>query len=303
MNIGCGTASRTARARQSLDVGSLKEALHPGEERLHGRYVVTEAAAFTREQLLAGDEIAPGFVVTSDAVEQAPAQQSCIAVQRRRVAKQRDRVIDLAGASQVVHAQEAHRVLRRCAGGALQQLERTRQIAARLGEFRPVPESVNIARQQCVRAHEAFFGVVGSPLLHEIEREIRQERGLFAADFERAAEVPFAGGQVVQLRQDRAEQAVSLRVERIDSQCGAGERLGVTSPTCAVEHLDQLVVGPIGARVALEHVFERLRCRCELAATSLLQVARLQRMRRIVHRGDRGFAGRLARHTACFGVG
>ena len=54
---------------------------------------------------------------------------------------------------------------------------------------------------------------------------------LRAAELERAPEMPFARGQVVQLRQDRAEQIVRLRIQRIDAQGGAGERIGVGVPS------------------------------------------------------------------------
>ncbi len=130
---------------------------------------------------------------------------------------------------------------------------------------------------------EAGFGFVGATLLHEIERQVREERRLRAAELERAPEMPFARGQVVQLRQDRAEQVVGLRIQRIDAQGSAGERLRVGMPSHRIKQLGQLVVSPIRARVALEHRLQRFGCGRELTSGSLLEVAGLQRVGRRGH--------------------
>ena len=156
-------------------------------------------------------------------------------------------------------------------------------VAANLAQFRPVRERAELAGRECVRARVTGLRFLGVTLLHEIERQVREEWRLFAAQLQRASKMPFAGGQIVQLREDRAEQVVALRIQRIDAQRGARQRQRIRVAPARIEQLDQLVVGPVGSRIALQHRLERLGRCGQLASTSLFEVARLQRMSRSGH--------------------
>ncbi len=100
------------------------------------------------------------------------------------------------------------------------------------------------------------FGLIGAALLHEIERKVREHGRGFAIQFERTAEMPFAGGQVVELGKDRTEQIVRARIARVHAQCDARQRLGVGSPAGGKQQLYELGVGPVGARILRESLLQ-----------------------------------------------
>ena len=260
MKIGCGTSARSGALRQQLDVRADEEALQTREERLDGLRVVGQSAGFGGQQLLALDQVAPRFVVAAEPIEQPTAFEPRIAVECRRGVENRQRfAAPCPCATGDWRAADRRRCRRRRAWPAPAS-PMLRVVVAHLAQLRPVRQRAKVAGRECVRTREAGLGFVGATLLHQIQRQVREKRRLLAAELERAPEVPFARGQVVQLRQDRAEQVVALRIERIDAQGRAGERLRVGMASRRIKQLDQLVVSPVRARVALQHRLERFGC-------------------------------------------
>ena len=266
------------RLRQQLDVRADEEALQTREERLDGLCVVGEPAGFGCQQSLALDQVAPCFVVAAEPIEQPTSFEPRIAVECRRSVEDSQRFAHLARSRKVIGAQQLHVIVARDALGPLQQVPCSSVVVAHLAQLRPVRERAKLAGRKCVRARKAGLRFVGATLLHEIERQVREERRLLAAQLQRAPEVPFSGGQVVQLRKDRAEQVVALRIERIDAQRSARERLGVGMASTRIKQLGQLVISPVRARVAFQHRLERFGRGRDLALAALFEVASLQRM-------------------------
>jgi len=267
------------RLRQQRDVGAHEEALQARKECLDRLRVVGQSASLGCEQPLAFDQVKPRFVVAPEAIQQPTSLQSRIAAQCRRGIQDRQRFARLAGSCKMIGTQQADIVVAGNALGTLQQVPGASVVAANLSQLRPVRQRAELTGRKCMRTCVAGFRFVGATLLHEIERQVREERRLLAAELDRAPEVPFAGGQVVQLREDRAEQIVALRIERIDAQRRARQRQRIGVASARIEQLGQLVVGPVGARIALQHRLERLGRGAQFTAASLLEVARLQRMR------------------------
>ena len=96
------------------------------------------------------------------------------------------------------------------------------------------------------------------PCSQQVAGEVQQIGRVRTRQLERAAEVPFAGGQVIHFRQHQAEQIVAVRALRVDAQRGARHFRGLLQPAVRHEDLHQLVVGPLGARLRPEHRVQRL---------------------------------------------
>ena len=152
---------------------------------------------------------------------------------------------------------------------------------------------------------EQRFSLRRASLLHQVDREIETRVRLVGCQLERTAEMPFARGQIVQLRQDRAEQVVSLCIARVDAQRDARELLGVAATAACHQDLDQPVVGPVGAGIDRDHRAQgfggarhvTLAVLDEVTQLQRLQIARIELEKRFGRCGRGGHVAALERRT------
>src|SRR6202035_3088938 len=104
---------------------------------------------------------------------------------------------------------------------AIEQLLCPRQVSAHLVQVRPVGERLHVAGSQLVGLSEVTVGSVGAALLHQVESQVHQKWRRGACQLQRAAEVPFPGGQIVELREQQAKEVVGLSIVRVYAQSRA----------------------------------------------------------------------------------
>ncbi len=140
-------------------------------------------------------------------------------------------------------------------------------------------ERFEIAGLEAIRFGEVRVRLFGASLLQQIQREVLQDFGMRASEPQCAAEVPFAGRQVVQFRQQRSEVGMGLRVQRIHAQRCAGNLFRLFSAVRIEEQGDEVVERPVGRRLGRDRGLQRLRRLVHLPTLLVNEVSEFQGVR------------------------
>jgi fibronectin-binding autotransporter adhesin len=91
----------------------------------------------------------------------------------------------------------------------------TLQVALEFMQPGPLRQDLQIARRQRIGACKVRLGLLRPTLTNEIDGEVQEPVGANAAQLERAPEMPLAGREVIELRQNDAQQRMNLRIARL----------------------------------------------------------------------------------------
>ena len=272
-----------ARVRQLFEPPGVEEILHRPVERRDAGRIVGDAPCFGGELALALRVISPGLRMTPSALVQAATLEPAVAIQGRRRLDDGERFGIAARSRQVLRTQQVHRGRRgRCLGGVEQPL-RAREVALHLAELRPVRQNPQRARREAVGLRKNGFRFPRAALLHQVEREVCKRLSLRAAKLERAAEVPFARGQVVRLGQERAKLVVQDGIAGMRDNGAAREGERIRAPAVAREQGDKVDESPVSAAIVRNDVLQRPGRAREIPARNRIAHARNRGFNRLGH--------------------
>ena len=146
-------------------------------------------------------------------------------------------------------------------------------------------EREELARGQAIGVSEQGIGFLEPALVHQIDRQICEDRRARASERKGAAKMPLAGRKIVELRQDGAEVLMRERIARIDAERLSGELLGLSAPAVVKQQRDELGVGPVGVRVRLDCFRQYLDCLRQFATCTKLACPPNQDLRCVDHIG------------------
>ena len=125
---------------------------------------------------------------------------------------------------------------------------------------------------------EVVVGKVRAALFQQVEGEVHEKWRLGAGELQRAAEVPLPGRQVVELREQQAEEVVRLSVVGVGPQGCPRHVFSIRTAPVREQELSQIVEGPICPRIDVDDRLQRARGFADLAASALHDGAQLERV-------------------------